>query len=136
VKTPALVAVEAEPRRFSELFAAARQAGVRIGWLDLKAMPQPPAELASAVECGVSRAVAAGGRQVVSLKALRGEPVLRDLLREHFVGFAVVLLRSASGWPKLRPDENGFRLETASGDDRQLDAAGLLRELCRPRHRA
>ncbi len=137
MKAPALVAVEAAPEAFAALFAAARAAGVRLGWLDLAgpAAPAPP-DLEVAAALGARRAVAIGGGRALTVKPLAGAPVLRDLLREHFLGCVVVLARGLEGWPRLEPEGESFRLRLAAERARRLDAADLLAELARPRHRA
>jgi hypothetical protein len=61
--------------------------------------------------------------------------VLLDLLREHFLGCVVVLVRGREGRPRLSPAPGGFRLETGSAPGRELEAGALLAELARPRHR-
>lgn len=136
MKAPALVAVELGPEAFAPLYAAARAARVPLGWLDLAAASPLPAELESAAALGALRAVAAGGGRTVVIKPVAGAPVLRDLLREHFLGCAAVLVRGAAGWPRLEPTAAGFRLRLSDRRSRELDAEALLRELARPRHRA
>lgn len=136
MRTPALVAVEEAPEAFAALFAAARERGERLGWLELAPPSALPPSLDRAAELGALRAVAAGGARSVAVKPLRGAPVLRDLLREHFLGCAIVLARGADGHPRLAPAGDRFRLELAAGSVRELDAAATLAELLRPRHRA
>ena len=136
MKTPALVAVESEPEAFAALFAAARERGERLGWLDLAPPPPGPPALERAAALGALRAVAAGGDRSVAVKPLRGAPVLRDLLREHFLGCAIVLVRGVEGFPRLAPAGELFRLELAPARARDLDAAAAIAELLRPRHRA
>jgi len=135
VKPAALVGVDAGAEAFAALFAAARAAKVRLGWLDLAAAP-PPAELEAAAALGALRAVAVGGGRAVTVKPLAGEPVLRDLLREHFLGCTAVLVRGGAGWPRLEPAAGGFLLRLSATRARELDAEATLRELARPRHRA
>ncbi len=138
MKSPALVAVDSGPREFSALFAAVRAAGERIGWLDLAAAtaaPVPP-DLEQAAELGALRAVAAATGRTVVVKPVAGPPVLRDLLREHFRGCAVVLVRGLEGWPRLEPADSGFVLRTAAERTRTVGADDLVAQLRRPRHRA
>jgi hypothetical protein len=134
VKSPALVGVEREPEAFAELFAAARLAGSRIGWLDLVAAPASPlpATLEAAATLGARRAVAAGGGRSVAVKPLAGDPVLRDLLREHFLGCTLVLARGVPGFPRIDPEGAGFRLHASRERSRHLEAEALLAELARP----
>jgi hypothetical protein len=136
VKAPALVAVESGPEAFAPLFVAARAARVHLGWLDLAAPAPLPDDLESAAASGALRAVGAGGGRVVVVKPIVGPPVTRDLLREHFLGCAAVLVRGSAGWPRLEPAPGGFRLRFTERRWREFDAEALLRELARPRHRA
>ena len=134
MKAPALVAVDQEPRAFAPLFAAAKGRGVRIGWLDLRSEVEPPPELA-AVE-GAAKAVSARAGRTIVVKPTKGTPVLRDLLREHFVGYAIVLVSGHDGRPRLSVDSEGARLELAADRSRRFSLDELLAELLRPRHRA
>ena len=84
MRSPHLLRVEEEPGRFAPLIAAARAEGLRIGWLDLAAAPAVPGPLDEAAAAGAHRAVAAGEGRSVAVKPLRGAPVVKDLLREHF----------------------------------------------------
>ena len=138
MRTPALVAVNEEPHAFLSLFAAARERGVRVGWLDLARDAELPEPLAGAVSAGAFKAVATAGGRAVTAKALRGAPVLRDLLREHFLGCALVLVRGRDGRPRLAAvaEAGTYRLELAPERTLRLDAAALVVELLRPRHRA
>lgn len=136
MKAPALVAVDEAPAAFRSLFEAARERGARVGWLDLSRPVEPPYELAEAASAGACKAVAARAGRSVTLKTTRGEPVLRDLLREHFLGCALVLVRGREGRPRLVPDADAFQLELAPERKLRLAAGPLLDELLRPRHRA
>jgi len=96
---PHLLQVDEPPERHAALIAAARALDLRIGWLDLTAPSSVPEPLETAAALGVLRAVAAGGHRSVAVKPLKGAPVLRDLLREHFRGCALVLVRGeAPAW--------------------------------------
>ena len=136
MKSPALVSVDAPPEAFAELFAAARERGVRIGWLELAPAAAVPADLERAAAEGAQRAVAVGGGRAVVVKPMRGEPVLRDLLREHFLGCALVLARGVEGRPRLVPGAAGYRLEAGGSGGPDLSADAMLAELARPRHRS
>lgn len=136
MKAAALVGVDTGVAAFGPLFVVARAARVRLGWLDLAAAAPVPDSLESAAALGALRAVAVGGGRAVTVKPLAGEPVLRDLLREHFLGCAVVLVRGGPGWPRLEPAAGGFLLRLSPTRARELDAEATLRELARPRHRA
>lgn len=136
MKAPALVAVEHPPEAFAALFTVAAERGERVGWLDLGGADELPEPLAAAAAAGAVKVVHVSAGGALSWKHRRGTAVLRDLLREHFLGFAAVLVRGAAGWPRLTPSAAGFRLETAADRARELPAADLLAELRRPRHRA
>ena len=136
MKAPALVAVDASPEAFAALFEAARARGVRIGWLDLASEVAPPLELAAATGAGAAKAVSARTGRTVAVKPTKGEPVLRDLLREHFLGCAVVLVRGHAGRPRLALEGQGARLELSADRSRLLAFDELLAELLRPKHRA
>jgi hypothetical protein len=114
---------------FRALFAAVASEGERAGWLDLDAgevssgtVDDPPAWKAVAIE----------GRRTVAVKTRRGPPVLRDLLREHFRGCRVVLVRGGASLPTLRPRGADWELEAVDGGVRRLTTAELLRALRSP----
>jgi hypothetical protein len=146
LRQPHLLYVEEGPERFAPLLAALAAAGLRAGWLELGPAEPAAASLESAAALGARRAVAAGGGRSVAVKALRGEPVLRDLLREHFPGCALVLVRvrgaeppapagvPVAPAPALFPSGDGWRIARA-GDAaaQQFDTPGLLAALRRPR---
>jgi hypothetical protein len=146
LRQPHLLRVDEGPERFAVLLAALAAAGLRAGWLELGAAEPAAASLESAAALGARRAVAAGGGRSVAVKVLRGEPVLRDLLREHFPGCALVLVRVRGGEapapegvplapaPALFPSGDGWRIARA-GDAaaQQFDTPGLLAALRRPR---
>jgi hypothetical protein len=147
MREPHLLAVEEGPERFAGLLAAVREAGLRAGWLDLPdgraaaatvgASPGPseplPAGLAAAAAAGASRAVAAGGGRTVAVKALRGAPVLRDLLREHFRGCALVLVRGEVAAPHLVLAGDAWELSPPGEAARRYTTAELVLALRRPR---
>ena len=132
MKAPALVTVDQVPEAFVALFEAARQRGMRVGWLDLsvdEAVPTAPA-----LKVGATKAVAVGDDRVVSVKRISGRTVLRDLVREHFLGYAVVLVHGHQGSPSLRSTGMELRLEEG-GRVVSLPADALLSRLLRPRYR-
>ena len=136
-KSPHLLRVEDGPERFAALFAAAREAGLRIGWLELTPTANLPvdlpADLEQAAAEGALRAVAVGGGRSIAVKPLRGEPVLGDLLREHFRGCALVLVRGAVDAPTLALAGEDWSVGVA-GETPQLYApAALVAALLRPR---
>lgn len=133
MRTRHLLRVEAGPDRFAPLIEAARTLGLRIGWLDLGAAPAPlPADLDTAAGLGVLRAVAVGEGRAVAVKPLRGAPVLKDLLREHFQGCALVLVRGTVDAPLLSPDGDGWRVEPPGSASRIYKPEDLAAALRRP----
>jgi hypothetical protein len=148
------VAADAAPASFAALIAALAAAGMRAGWLELRSVPPPAvdAALEEAAAAGVRRAVAVGGGRSVAVKPLAGAPVLRDVLREHFQGCAVVLVQGpvaageggsgtagtagTAGLARLAACEGGWRIEAAGGTEhaatRHTDTAGLLASLRQP----
>lgn len=132
-----LLAVDGAAETYQPLVAAAAKLGLRIGWLELAAdgveAPADPAALADLVggPDGAFRRVAVSPERVVSVKRLTGPPVLRDLVREHFLGSTAVLvaggarLEGAGELPRLVPDGDGWRLD----DRRWADSASFARAL-------
>lgn len=133
MKLPHLFAVDEGPEVFAPLWAEASTAGLRLGWLELGEREPGGSRLESAAASGAFRAVQAGGGRVATLKPVRGEPVLRDLLREHFAGCAGVLVRGLASYPRLVSSAQGWRLETAEGAAaRQVGSSDLIALLRRP----
>jgi hypothetical protein len=137
LKSPHLLKVEEAPEQFAGLIEAARALGLRVGWLDL-ATPAPPVDgLETAAALGVLRAVSVSGGRSVAVKPLRGQPVLRDLLREHFQGCVLVLVRGEVEAPRLiATPGGGWEVkppETSEGAVRQFDSEGLAAALRKPR---
>lgn len=135
MRAPALVAVAEPAAAFAALFAAARERGERIGWLEWSEADLVSGDLDEAASLGALRAVGVGAGRTVAVKRVAGAPVLRDLVREHFLGCGLVLVRGRAGTPSIAPSAGGFRVELAPGRSRELDAAAALAELLRPRHR-
>lgn len=107
--------VDERAETFAPLFEAAQGAGLRVGWLVLDAVTPPPA-LAVAAELGALRAVAVGAGGQVAVKPMRGAPVLRDVLREHFKGCALVLLTGeVAGLARLAPAGDGWQVRAPDG---------------------
>jgi hypothetical protein len=129
------VTVAEPPAAFAALFAAARERGERIGWLEWSETVAGTGALDEAAELGALRAVGIGAGRTVAVKRVAGAPVPRDLMREHFLGCGLVLVRGRSGTPSIATAAGGFRVELAPGRSRELDAASALAELLRPRHR-
>jgi len=136
MKLPHLYSVVAGPEAFAELWRSAAEAGLRLGWLDLDGPSEVPPQLAAAVGLGAAKAVSADGRQTVAVKRLAGEPVLRDLVREHFLGCAALLVRGRAGFPRLeaRPGAVGV-VSMEEAPPLWLEPAAFLLRLRRPRPR-
>lgn len=138
MKKPHLLRVTAGPPVFAPLVAAARAAGSRVGWLE-RTPPTPvpptsaPSSLEEAAASGVLRAVGVWEGRSVAVKPLAGPPVLGDLLREHFLGCALVLVRGEVEAPLLTPDGDAWRLEPPGEPPRRLTTPELLARLRRPR---
>ncbi|MFQ5526537.1 MAG: hypothetical protein ACE5GX_09780 [Thermoanaerobaculia bacterium] len=137
-----LLRTSAAPEEFAGLFAAIRSLGLRVGWLDLigpqtigaedvEPAEAPPA-LEAAAAAGVLRAVRVAPGRVATVKPVAGPPEIDNLLREHFVGCSLVLVRGAVDAPEIAPAEGGW--EISDGDRRKTRAAAALAaELRRPR---
>jgi hypothetical protein len=139
---PHLLRVDGPPERYASLFAAARAEGLRLGWLDLAASApaSPPASLPPSLDTaaglGALRAVAVTGDRSVAGKPLKGAPVLRDLLREHFRGCVLVLV-CGEGLPPglaiLREEGEGWTVTAPGEAARAFTTGGLAAALRRPR---
>lgn len=137
-----LLAVDAPAQTFAGLFAAAREEGLHLGWLEPtpSTVPEPvPPGLAGAAAAGARQAVGVGGGRLVAVKPLAGTPVLADLLRGHFLGCVAVLVRGdlAAGEPLPRldpaPPVPGTWRVTVAGGARTLTSAEVVARLRRPR---
>jgi len=135
------------------LVAAAAAEGLRLGWLDLTLTGAATgasgalASLESVAAAGALRVVSLADGRVVTVKRVTGAPVLRDLLREHFLGCAAVLVRvppgdapapvdGVDGLPRLDPavpPEEGWRIVRPGGESLHLATAELVGRLRRPR---
>jgi hypothetical protein len=133
VSVPHLLRVDEGPDRFAPLIEAVRALGLRVGWLELAPPPPVPGGLETAAALGTLRAVAAGGGRSVVVKPLRGEPVLADLLREHFRGCALVLLRGEAAAPLLRGEGERWTVAVASEAARAFATGDLAEALRSPR---
>jgi hypothetical protein len=118
---------------FRSLFAAITERGERAGWLELDA-PASAAPAAPDQTAGdeVWKEVTVEERRSVAIKSRRGPPVLRDLLREHFRGCRVVLVRGDAELPELRPRGDDWEL-LAGGEVRRLTTTDLVSALRAPR---
>jgi hypothetical protein len=71
----------------------------------------------------------------VAVKPVAGPPVLRDLLREHFLGCAAVLVagdHAPADAPRLDPAGDGWAVTTAT-EARTYDTGALAARLRSPR---
>ncbi len=132
MKAPHLLRVDGSPETFAPLVEAARALNLRVGWLELggKGHPVPPF-LEVAAGLGVLRAVEVGDGRTVVVKPMRGAPVLEDLLREHFRGCALVLVRGEVDVPTLEAEGEDWRIALPGLAARRVttaDLAGLLRK--------
>jgi len=116
---------------FGALIAAAKAEGLRVGWLRLEATTAPE-PLAEAAALGVLRAVAVGEGRTVAVKPVPGEPVLDDLLREHFLGCRLVLVAGDLELPRLEPAGEDWVVSLTDGSTRQLTTAQLVARLRQP----
>lgn len=145
MRAPHLLRVTAAPEDIAPLAAAMAAEGLRLGWLDLAAAPPEPlaGELAAALDLGVLRAVAVGPGRALAAKPLRGAPVLRDLLREHFLGCRLVLVAgpgAPADLPALEPEREApggevvaYRVVPAAEAARRFPPEALAARLRRPR---
>jgi hypothetical protein len=133
MKGPHLLRVEGDPRQFASLIEAARSLGLRVGWLDLDGPSSPVSEtLDAAAGLGVLRAVCVGEGRAVAVKPLRGAPVLKDLLREHFQGCALVLVRGELEAPALRIEGDAWIVTPPGAASRRYSAEDLAAALRKP----
>lgn len=131
MKRPHLLRVSLGVRSFESLVTAATAEGLRVGWLQLAAVDAPE-PLAEAAALGVLRAVAVGEGRTVALKPIRGEPVLEDLLREHFLGCRLVLVDGELELPRLEPDGEGWVVTLAAGSAHRWTTVELVARLRKP----
>ncbi len=124
--------------KFGKLVAAVRHEGLRVGRLrwnpDVEAaLAGLPNGLAEAADDGVMRAVSVASDRVVAVKPLRGPAVLRDVLREHFRGCALVLVEGEVEAPSLSHGDAGWRVMQGSTVLWTGTAEQLAARLRRPR---
>jgi hypothetical protein len=132
---PHLLRVDEPPEHYAPLIEAARALDLRIGWLDLAVPSSLPEPLETAAGLSVLRAVAVGGNRSVAVKPLKGAPVLRDLLREHFRGCALVLVRgeAPADIAALRSFEEDWTVTAPGEAARPFTTAALAAALRKPR---
>lgn len=132
MKAPHLLRIEDGPEQFAPIVEVARAEGLRVGWLELAEVAPLPEVLESAAGLGVLRAVAAGNGRTVAVKPMRGAPVLKDVLREHFLGCALVLVRGEVEAPRLRRKEEDWLVEVPEQAGRTFTTEKLVAELRSP----
>jgi hypothetical protein len=149
VKRIHLVRWSGPPDRLGPLIAAARAVGLRVGWLETGAADPVPPGAEAASGAGVFRSVAISAGRSVSVKRLGGPPVLRDVLREHFLGCSLVVVgvvgvvglvgddgpfgAELESEPALEAVEGGYRVMLAGGAGRDFTPERLAERLRRPR---
>jgi len=116
VKRIHLLRYEGEPAALEALFAAVRAEGLRAGWLQVDPVRREEGPAGHAVEAGAFRAAAVAPGRVASVKRVAGPPVLRDLLREHFLGCALVVVRPGQAEDGLQADLAEVPALEAGGD--------------------
>jgi len=129
VKTPVLLAVSTTADDFAPLFKAATAAGVRIGWLAFNAPIDAPPVLQAPPLLAAFRAVAVGNQLSIAMKPMKGAPVLRDLLREHFLGADVVLVAGLDLYPRLTPQARSGEIAWHLAESASAGRAYTLDEL-------
>ena len=133
MNAPHLLRVEEGPDRFAPLAAAVQALGLRLGWLELAPPPPVPGSLETAAAFGALRAVAAGGGRSVVVKPLKGDPVLADLLREHFRGCVLVLVQGEAAAPFLAFDGERWTVTVPGEAARAFTVSDLAEALRSPR---
>ncbi len=133
MKAPVLISVDRPAEEFAPLFAAAKAAGLRVGWLALNVSVDPPAPLQAPPLLQAFRAVAVGDGRSVAMKPMKGKAVLRDLLREYFLGADVVLVAGLELFPRLAARGEGpWKLEESAAASRSYSTEELLVRLRKP----
>lgn len=131
MKVVPLLAVAGPEVVWADLFVAAREAGLRFGWLEVgSAVAVDPA-----LAAGAARVVRLGEEATVAASARRGPAVLADVVRSHFLGCdAVLVAGGAETLPRLEHAEDGnWRLAVPGEPVRVLPTSGLLAALRRPK---
>jgi hypothetical protein len=134
-----LLRVAEGPQAFAPLFAAAAAACVRVGWLELPAGSSPSLDsfagspLSAVLGAGAARAAVAADAWTVSARPRRGPARLRELLRQQFLGCALVLVCGEVDAPTLAPSGNGeWSVAGAGVAERRLSGERLIAALREP----
>jgi len=85
-----------------------------------------------AASLGTLRAVSVGEGRTVAVKPLRGQPVLKDVLREHFQGCALVLVRGEVAAPLLTIREATWIVSPPGAASRSYTVEQLAAALRQP----
>jgi hypothetical protein len=127
-----LLQIEDAPSRFEPLVRAVSKAGMRVGWLDFRAIETPDA-LAAASETGVFRAVSVGESSTVSVKSRIGPAVTKDLIREYFQGCSVVLISGRETAVSLHRRDDQWAVSSPGGEEEVFTTERLVAALRRVR---
>jgi hypothetical protein len=133
VKAPVLLSVSGTPLDFEPLFAEAAARKLRVGWLEFDGVAEPPPTWAVSPFSGVFRVALVGASATVTWKPRKGPAVLRDLIREQFLGADFVLVKGSELYPVLRRDGELWLLRESGADrERRLTLDELLARLRKP----
>lgn len=113
------------------LIAAAGDAGLRVGWLEL-GEPEVPRGLAEATQAGLAQTVIAGDRLTMTACTRKGPAVISDLLRQYFLGCDVVLVAGEIEADRLQSSGDGWRITTPSGGEHRASTQGIISSWQRP----
>jgi len=132
VKRVHRLSVEGGAEHFESLVKSARDAGIRIGWLEFGSatVPEP---LASASAAGVFRTVQVDEAVTISVKNRKGPPVIRDLLREHFQGCSLILVSGGEAPAALRRDNDRWIVSALDGTESTFTTDELVTALRKAR---
>ena len=131
-----LLRVEGAPDVYAPLLAAAAAAGLRVGWLELQGAPPAPPPLQDALQAGGDRAVAIGETWTLAVRPRKGAARLRELLRQQFLGCALVLVHGnvdASAPTLSANDDGSWRVAIPDAAERRLTTEQLVAALREPR---
>ena len=95
-----LFRVDGEAQVFSELIAASKIAGLKVGWLHWAPSSDPDAP---STQQELFRRVDVVAGRTLSEKPRSGAPIFRDVLREYFQGCVAVLVQVDGDLPSTEP---------------------------------
>ena len=131
-----LLRVEGAPDVYAPLLAAAAAAGMRVGWLELQDAPPAPPLLQNVLQAGSDRVVAIGESWTLAARPRKGPARLRELLRQQFLGCALVLVRGNVDTPAptlSANDDGSWRVTISDAVERRLTTEQLVAALREPR---